>query len=45
VTVEEPRVSSTNSLIADVTGPGGVRIELLELTPESLQRKAMDGWR
>ena len=45
VTVEEPRVSSTQSLIANVTGPGGVRIELSELTPESLQRKAVDGWR
>jgi len=45
VTVEEARASSTQSLIANVTGPGGVRIELSELTPESLQRKAMDGWR
>src|ERR1700730_6116130 len=45
VTVEEPRVSSTQSMIANVTGPGGVRIELSELTPESLQRKAIDGWK
>jgi catechol 2,3-dioxygenase-like lactoylglutathione lyase family enzyme len=45
VTVEEARPSSTQSLIANVTGPGGVRIELSELTPESLQRKAVDGWR
>ena len=45
VTVEEPRVSSTKSMIANVTGPGGVRIELSELGPESLQRKAMDSWK
>ena len=45
VTVEEPRVSSTKSMIANVTGPDGVRIELSELTPESLQRKAMDSWK
>ena len=46
VTVEEARVSSsTQAMLANVTGPGGVRIELSELTPESLQRKAMEGWR
>ncbi len=45
VTVEEPRSSSTRSLIANVTGPGDMRIELSELTPESLQRKAIDGWK
>jgi catechol 2,3-dioxygenase-like lactoylglutathione lyase family enzyme len=45
VTVEEPHVSSTKSMIANVTGPGGVRIELSELTPESLQRKAIDSWK
>jgi len=42
VTVEEPRVSSAESLIANVAGPSGVRIELSEITPESLQRKAID---
>jgi predicted enzyme related to lactoylglutathione lyase len=45
VTVEEARTSSTQSLIANVTGPGGVRIELSELTPQSLQRKAVDAWK
>lgn len=45
VTVEDARASSTQSLIANVTGPGGLRIELSELTPESLQRKAVDGWK
>jgi lactoylglutathione lyase len=45
VTVDEPRVSSTKSMIANVTGPDGVRIELSELRPESLQRKAVDSWK
>jgi methylmalonyl-CoA/ethylmalonyl-CoA epimerase len=45
VTVEEPRVSSTKSMIANVAGPSGVRIELSELTPESLQGKAIDSWK
>jgi lactoylglutathione lyase len=45
VTVEDARAGSTLSLIANVTGPDGVRIELSELTPESLQKKAVDGWR
>lgn len=45
VTVEEARASSTKSLIANVSVPGGVRIELSELPPESLQRKAMDNWK
>jgi hypothetical protein len=34
VKVEEPRVSRTNSTIANATGPDGVRIELSELGPE-----------
>ena len=45
VTVEDARASSTKSMIANVTGPSGLRIELSELGPESLQRKAMDGWK
>jgi lactoylglutathione lyase len=45
VTVEEPRVSATKSMIANVTGPDGVRIELSELPPESLQRKAINSWK
>lgn len=45
VTVEDARVSSTKSMIANVTAPSGVRIELSEITPESLQRKAIDSWK
>ena len=45
VTVEEPRTGRTKSVIANATDPGGVRIELSELGPDSLQRKAIDRWR
>lgn len=45
VTVDEPRVSSTKSVIANISAPDGVRIELSELTPESLQRKAINSWK
>ena len=45
VKVEEPRASRTNSVIANATGPDGIRMELSELGPESLQRKAMNSWK
>ena len=45
VKVEEPRTSRTNSIIANATGPDGIRMELSELGPESLQRKAMNSWK
>ena len=31
--------------LANVTAPGGIRVELSELGPESLQRKAMESWK
>ena len=45
VTVEDARTGRTKSIIANATDPGGVHIELSELGPESLQRKAMDAWK
>ncbi len=45
VTVEDARAGRTKSVIANATDPGGVRIELSELGPESLQRQAMDSWK
>ncbi len=45
VVEDQPRVSSTKSMIANVTGTDGVRIELSELSPDSLQRKAIDSWK
>lgn len=45
VKVEEPRVSRTNSTIANAISPEGIRIELSELGPQSLQRKAINTWK
>ena len=46
VTVSEPNVSaSTKAILANITDPYMGRIELTEITPESLHRKALDGWK
>ncbi len=45
VEVRAPSVSPrTGTRIALATGPGGVNMELLEMGPGSLHRKAVDGW-
>jgi len=43
--VSDTRVSATKAILANITDPNGVRIELAELPPESLHRQAMDRWR
>ena len=46
VTVSEPNVSaSTKAILANITDPYMGRIELTEITPESLHRKALDSWK
>ena len=46
VTVSEPNVSaSTKAILANITDPYMGRIELTEITPESLHRKALDAWK
>jgi catechol 2,3-dioxygenase-like lactoylglutathione lyase family enzyme len=46
VTVTDPNVSaSTKALLANITDPYMGRIELAELTPDSLHRKALDAWK
>ena len=45
VTVEEPRAGRQDSSVANATDPGGVRIELFEFGPESLQGKAISSWK
>jgi catechol 2,3-dioxygenase-like lactoylglutathione lyase family enzyme len=37
--------ANTKALLANITDPYMGRIELAELTPDSLQRKAVDNWR
>jgi catechol 2,3-dioxygenase-like lactoylglutathione lyase family enzyme len=45
-TVTDPNVSAnTKALLANVSDLNGVRVELAELTPDSLHRKAMESWK
>ena len=39
--VSETRVNGTKAILSNVTDANGVRMELLELPPESLHRQAM----
>ena len=43
--VEDVHLGGTKALISNTLDPNGVRLELLSYPPESLQRKAMDGWK
>jgi catechol 2,3-dioxygenase-like lactoylglutathione lyase family enzyme len=43
--VEDVHLGGTKALISNTLDPNGVRLELLAYPPESLQRKAMNGWK
>lgn len=43
--VAEIRLSGTKAVLSNVTDPNGVRMELLELPPESSHRQAMERWK
>jgi catechol 2,3-dioxygenase-like lactoylglutathione lyase family enzyme len=46
VTVTQPNVSAgTKSILANITDPYMGRIELVEVTPESLHQKAIQSWK
>jgi catechol 2,3-dioxygenase-like lactoylglutathione lyase family enzyme len=45
VKVDDPQVRLTKAKVTFVTDPNGLRMELLEFAPESMQRKAIDSWR
>src|SRR5215475_11464482 len=45
VNISESRVSPTKAVLANITDPNGVRIELAVLPPESLHRQAMERWK
>ena len=45
VKVDDPRTGATKTSITNATDPNGVRLELLDFLPDSLQRKAMDAWK
>ena len=45
-TIEDSRVSGpTKALLSNVIDPNGIRLELIELTPESLHKKAEETWK
>jgi catechol 2,3-dioxygenase-like lactoylglutathione lyase family enzyme len=43
--VGETTVSGTKAILSNIVDPNGIRMELSELPPESLHRKAMERWR
>jgi catechol 2,3-dioxygenase-like lactoylglutathione lyase family enzyme len=43
--VSETRVSPTKAILANITDPNGIRIELAELPADSEHRRAMDRWK
>ena len=45
VTVTEPNTSDTKAILANITDPYMGRIELAEITPESLHNKAIQSWK
>jgi len=44
VNVGEIRKSDTGAVLNNITDPNGIRIELAELGPDSMHRKAMNRW-
>jgi predicted enzyme related to lactoylglutathione lyase len=45
VTVTDPIASDTKAILANITDPYMGRIELTEITPESLHYKAIQNWK
>jgi catechol 2,3-dioxygenase-like lactoylglutathione lyase family enzyme len=45
IKMDDSRAGSTKAPLTNMFDPDGVRLELLEYPPESLQKKAMDGWK
>jgi len=45
VKMDNPISGATKSILTNMFEPNGVRLELLEYPPESLQRKAIDSWK
>jgi catechol 2,3-dioxygenase-like lactoylglutathione lyase family enzyme len=43
--MDDPHAAATKAPLTNVIDPNGVRLELLDYPPESLQRKAIDGWK
>jgi catechol 2,3-dioxygenase-like lactoylglutathione lyase family enzyme len=44
-TIDDPARTPSQALFARTKDPEGTQIEVMEFTPESLQRKAIDSWK
>jgi catechol 2,3-dioxygenase-like lactoylglutathione lyase family enzyme len=45
LTVADPTVGASKARVARVTDPDGVQVEVMEIGPDSSQRKAIDAWK
>src|ERR1700722_1195216 len=45
VKMDDPKAGATKAPLTNMIEPNGVRLELLEYPPESLQRIAMESWK
>lgn len=45
VKLDDPRAATTKAPLTNLIDPNGARLELLEYPSDSLQRKAIDGWK
>jgi catechol 2,3-dioxygenase-like lactoylglutathione lyase family enzyme len=45
VKVEDPRAGRGDSFVANATDPGGIRIEIFQFGPDSLQGKAIESFK
>jgi len=45
IKVDDPRTATTKAPLPNVIDPDGIRLELLDITPGSMQGKAIDGWK
>ena len=45
IQVADPRTGNSKAPLTSITDPNGIRIELLEYPPDSMQKKAMEAYR
>lgn len=45
-TLQDPRVGgNSKAVLSNITDPSGIRLELIEITPDSLHKKAEESWK
>ena len=43
--MDDPRTGASKAPLTSLTDPNGIRLEFLEFTPDSLQKKAIESWK